>query len=359
MTSKGNRFGIGPVDVPADFPSRRSRDPGPMGVAVRESAASAQEASEVLVEQRRQNANDAKEYRAARDEGRVLVGLPIDRIGTDALPRDRMDLGSAAASDEMDELKASIRERGQREPVEVFLTADGSYQLKTGWRRLTALRQLYGETSDQRFASIIARVTAEGEDRAGLYIDMVEENVIRQDLSFAEMAQIAIALSKDPQAAVTSVEEAVTRLFRSLHKVKRAYIRSFVSLLQVLDQALPFPKAVARDLGVDVARKLQDVGAPTVDGLRRQLAAVTSEAEQNAALRAFVAGDAVDGPERDAPSAGKGAEKQKFEFHVGESKVTARNGEFRIKAGIDFSLVERQVLERAVRAFHATLAERG
>lgn len=354
MTGKGNRFGITPAEIPA-VPSRRNRDPGPMGVAVRESAASAQEASEALVEQRRQNAADAKEFRAAREEGRVLVSLPLDRIATDALPRDRMDLDAVAAGDEMDELKASLRERGQREPVEVFLAADGSYQLKAGWRRLTALRQLFAETSDPRFGAILARVTAEGTDRAALYIDMVEENVIREDLSFAEMAQIALQLAQDPQAGGMTPDEAVARLFRSLHKVKRAYIRSFVSLLEALGADLPFPKAIARDLGVDVARRLQQQGGAGAADLRARLAGVTSADEQAIVLRGFLAGE--DAPAA-RPASAAPAERQKFEFHVGESKVTARNGEFRIKASIDFASVERQVLERAVKAFHAALSGR-
>lgn len=357
MTGKGNRFGIGPLDVPSDFAPRRSRDPGPMGVAVRESAASAQESSEALVEQRRQNAADAKELRAARDEGRVLLSLPVDRIGTEALPRDRVDLGAVASSDAMDELKASIRERGQREPVEVFLAADGSYQLKAGWRRLTALQQLREETSDPRFGFILARVTAESPDRADLYIDMVEENVIREDLSFAEMAQIAIELARDPQAAMASVDEAVARLFRALHKVKRAYIRSFVALLQALDGGLPFPRAVSRDLGVEVARKLQSAGLAAAADLRAQLAGVTSDEEQAAVLRGFLA-DAAAVPQASAGASAR-AERQKFEFHVGDSKVTARKGEFRIKAAVDFASVERKVLERAVRAFHAALSDKG
>ncbi len=81
MSNKGNRFGIGPVEI-ADIPSRRARDPGPMGVAVREAATSAQDASEALVEQRRQNAADARAWREAHGEGRVLVRwilpLPAD-----------------------------------------------------------------------------------------------------------------------------------------------------------------------------------------------------------------------------------------------------------------------------------------
>lgn len=353
MNGRGNRFGITPADVQGEIGSRRRRDPGPMGVAVRESAASAQEASEALVEQRRQNATDAKEFRAAQAEGRVLVQIPLDRIATDALPRDRMDLDAVASGDEMDELKASLRERGQREPVEVFVGADGSYQLKAGWRRLTALRQLHAETSDPRFADILARVTVEGEDRTALYIDMVEENVIRQDLTFAEMAQIAVQLARDPQAGTPSTDEAVARLYRSLHKVKRAYIRSFVGLLELLGDSLRFPKAVPRDLGVDVARRLQASEPGVVSDLRDRLSAAGTEEEQGAILRGFlVAKDAA--PVRsDAPS---GGERQKFEFHVGEAKVTARRGELRIKADVDFTAVERQLLERAIRAFNQVIA---
>ena len=187
--SKGNRFGIGPVDMPAE-PMRR-RDPGPMSVAVRESAVSVQESSDALVESRRQNAADAREYRAAREAGRVILTLGLDQIGTAALPRDRMDLADVGSNEAMEELKASIRERGQREPIEVFAAASG-WELKAGWRRLTALRQLREETGDPRFDQVLARVTSGGEDRAGLYLDMVEENVIRQDLSFAEMAHICL-----------------------------------------------------------------------------------------------------------------------------------------------------------------------
>ncbi|SNX71101.1 ParB family chromosome partitioning protein [Cereibacter ovatus] len=349
MGSKGNRFGIGPIDTPAAGLPRRNRDPGPMGVAVRESAASAQEASDALIEQRRQNAADAREFRAAKDEGRVLVPLPINGIGLDDLPRDRLDLQGVAASDEMEELKASIRERGQREPIEVFLTADGRYQLKKGWRRLTALRQLHAETEDPRFAFAIARVTVADADRVGLYVDMVEENVIRQDLSFAEMAQIAISLAADPQAGIADPEAAVARLYRSLHKVKRAYIRSFVALMAQIGPDLPFPKAVPRDLGVEVARRL-------AEGLkipRDQLAACPTPEDQNRFLRDLLAGAA---PVTDAAPADPATARQKYEFHVGETKVTARNGEFRLRAVFDYSGVERRVLERAVRAFQDVLA---
>lgn len=347
MTGKGNRFGIGPVDLPSAGSSRRQRDPGPMGVAVRESAASAQEASDALIEQRRQNAQDAREFRAARDEGRVILSLPLDAISLSALPRDRLDLETVAASDAMEELKASIRERGQREPVEVFAGEDGQWQLKAGWRRVTALRQLHDETGDARFRTVLARVSSGGGDRADLYLDMVEENVIREDLSFAEMAQIALELARDPLAGIASPEDAVNRLYRALHKVKRSYIRAFVGLMQELDGALPFPRALARDLGVDVSRRLASASAEERRALRRALTGCEDEAAQAQVLAAFV---------RPSPQvADRPAQGRKLEFRVGECKITARPGEMRIKAPVDFVSVDRAQLERAVQAFNAVL----
>ena len=336
-----NRFGIGPVDLPAE-PVRRT--PGPMGVAVRESAASAQEASDALVESRRQNAAEAREFRAAREEGRVILSLALDEVFTDALPRDRMDLDEVAASEAMEELKFSIRERGQREPIEVF-PAPGGWELKAGWRRLTALRQLREETGEERFGKVLARVTAGQEDRAGLYLDMVEENVIRQDLSFAEMAHIAIELARDPAAGVASVEEAVSRLYRALHKVKRSYIRAFVTLLERLD--LPFPRAVVRDLGVEVARRLGQASASEVEALQERLARVKREEEQGDVLRAFL--------KPAVPEPGPKDAAEKFEFRVDEAKVTARNGELRIKSDQDFAAMDREALSKAVSAFFAAL----
>lgn len=339
-----NKFGFGPIDAP-DTPKRK-RNPGPMGTAVREAAGSLAESTENLVEQRRRNASDAKEWRRAQDEGRVLVELPVGEIRTDALPRDRLDLEAVAASDEMEELKTSMRERGQKEPIEVF-QVDGGYQLKKGWRRLTALRQLHKETGDDRFARAVARVDEGQSSRIDLYIDMVEENVIREDLSFAEMAQVAIiAAQEEGQGA----RDLVSRIYASLHKMKRSYIRSFVHLLEELGEALKFPKAVPRNLGVDVVRRLQ--AAPDLaEALRGDLIGAETVEDQLAILRRF-----ADGETRVAV-APKSQKSVKYEFHVGKSKVTARKGECRILSEVDFSSVDRAKLQRAVEAFEAALEQ--
>ncbi|MBU2963578.1 ParB N-terminal domain-containing protein [Citreicella sp. C3M06] len=346
MSSK-NKFGFGPLDDTA-LPRKRARDVGPMGAAVREAAGSLAESTENLVEQRRMNAADAKEFRRAQDEGRVLVSIPLDQIRTDDLPRDRLDLDAVAASDEMEELKSSIRERGQKEPIEVFRLGDG-YQLKKGWRRLTALRHLFEETGDERFSQAVVRVDEGAASRIDLYIDMVEENVIREDLSFAEMAQVAIVAAADDAMEGQGADALVGRLYASMHKMKRSYIRSFVFLMQAVGPSLRFPKAVPRNLGVDVARRLQ--AAPDqAKALARDLARADTPDAQAAILRRF-----ADHP-ADAPVARPRREKsEKYEFHVGRSKVTARKGECRILSETDFSSVDRQTLQRAIEAFEAVL----
>ena len=348
MTDK-NKFGFGPLDVDAPAP-RRDRTPGPMGAAVRDAAESLHEATETKVEQRRRNAEDAKTYRTAVAEGRMLAQLNLTEIATDDLPRDRMDLDGVAHSDEMEELKSSIRERGQKEPVEVYVGSDGRYQLKKGWRRFTALSQLFSETGDAAFGFVIARIEAGQGDRVSRYVDMVEENVIREDLTFAEMAQVAIIAAQDVGVDEIDPAEMVTRLYSALHKTKRSYIKSFVFLLTVLGDSLQFPKAISRNLGVDVARALSK--EDQVDDLRKQLAECDGAEAQNALLTAFLS----DGPLVKKEPSTKAQTKLKFEFFVGETKVTARRGECRLVSERDFATIPKARLEEAVKAFEEALS---
>lgn len=350
--TKRNKFGIEPtfsahIKVP---PATRDRKPGPMGTAVRETADSLQETTEAKVEQRRRNAEDAKQYRAAQEDGLVLERLPVGNIRTDDLPRDRIELEAVAQSDAMEELKTSIRERGQKEPIEVFLDEAGNHQLKKGWRRLTALRQLFEETSDDQFATVVARVEAGEGDRMTRYIDMVEENVVREDLTFAEMAQVAITAAADPTVPEDDAGVLVNRLYQSLHKVKRSYIRSFVTLMQELGDALKFPKSVSRNMGVDVARALAGQGG--TEELARELSSAETEEDQASILVAFLE-RAKKG--KTAPVAKTPAPKKKFEFFVGKTKVTARKGECRIVSDADFASLGSDRLARAVKAFEDAL----
>ena len=90
----------------------------------------------------------------ARETGRIVLDLPLEAIAADHLTRDRLPV----EDEEMGALRASIRAHGQRTPIEVTpLVADGEegalpYGLISGWRRLEALKALFAETGDARFA---------------------------------------------------------------------------------------------------------------------------------------------------------------------------------------------------------------
>jgi len=322
-----------------------------MGTAIRDTAENLHATTDEKVEQRRRNAADAKEYRAALVEGRVLVSVPVDNILTDDLPRDRIELDAVASSDEMVELKTSIAAHGQREPIEVFRDESGSYQLKSGWRRLNALRQLYEETGEAGFATVKARISEGEQDRLSMYIDMAEENIIREDLTFAEMAQLAITAANDPEFQGASPDAIVGDLYKSVHKVKRSYIRSFVLLLATLGSSLKWPKDVARNLGVDVARVLKS-DTTLADPLCKSLASSNGPEDQNKRLQDFVVRAT-----KPKPALAKSKPKEKFEFHLDDAKVTARYGECRIVSPVDFTKVPRDRLERAIIAFRNALED--
>lgn len=347
MSSK-NKFGFAPMETKSAKP--RDRSVGPMGAAVRDAAESLTESTDAKVEQRRQNAMDAKAYRAAAALGRVLDAIPLGDVNTDDLPRDRLNLEDVAQADEMEELKASIRLRGQKEPVDLYLGDDGRLQLKKGWRRFTALSQLFAETGDADFGTIIARVTKGKDTRLARYIDMVEENVVREDLTFAEMAQVAITAADDLAVDERSADALVGTLYGALHKMKKSYIRGFVRLLSQLGDDLKWPKSVPRNLGVEAARVLK-AGQGDVDALRVRLRATGTPEAQNEVLKDFASN--IPAPARKPVK----APKQKCEFHVGRTKITARQGECRIVSKQDYAAVPKTKLEAAIKAFEAALSE--
>ncbi|MGF1658495.1 MAG: ParB N-terminal domain-containing protein [Rubrimonas sp.] len=371
MTRSGKftlpRIGDSLAQAPASAPEPAAEDaerrrPGPMAVAGRESAEAMTRMVEEQTAQRQRNAEEAEAWRSAQADGLVLVRLPLGAVGLDDLPRDRMALDAVAQSEAMEELKASIRARGQREPIEVFEDSEGRFQLKTGWRRLEALRQLDSEAPDGGFGAVLARVERRRVDRAALYVGMVEENAIREDVSFAEMAHVAIAMARDPETPAATPDEAVSHLYAALHKTKRSTIRRFVELLEAVGGSLVEARAVPKHLGGEAARLLH--GDPArIARLRRALEPARDAAAQNAALAAFIAVESAPTPlEAAAPSSAVAARlkpdaRQKYEFHHAELKVTARRGEVRIKAAEDFASMPRERLEAAIAAFRAKLAE--
>lgn len=190
----------------------------------------------------------AEELRQARDTGRMVITLPLEAVKAGHLVRDRVALDP----DEMEDLKDSLRTRGQQTPIEVVDLGAGRYGLISGWRRLAALRAL---SEEGQAASIQALVRAPI-DAGDAYRAMVEENEIRADLSFFERARIAVKAAE--QNVFLDTKKAVQTLFSSVRAPKRSKIISFTVLVQALEDELKFPTAIPEKLGLALVKALQE-----------------------------------------------------------------------------------------------------
>jgi ParB family chromosome partitioning protein len=190
----------------------------------------------------------ARTLTEAREDGRLIQRLPLERIETGHLVRDRMVLDEG----EMAALVASLRARGQQVPIEVVAREGGGYGLISGLRRVMALREI-GE------ADVLALVRRP-ETSSDAYLAMVEENEIRAGISFYERARLAaeaarLGIYADPQAAIGA-------LFASASPAKRSKIGSFVRVHEALGSALRYPAAIPERLGLALAALLdRDMGA--------------------------------------------------------------------------------------------------
>lgn len=64
---------------------------------------------------------------------------------------------------------------------------------------------------------------------------MVDENMVRKDISFAEMAQLALHYAMDPLTEEHDPEKCGVILFKSAGYQKRSYIRNFIPLVEALE----------------------------------------------------------------------------------------------------------------------------
>jgi hypothetical protein len=191
----------------------------------------------------------AETLRAAREGGRFIADLPLSGVDTDYLVRDRI------ASDpvEMRVLMDSLRARGQQTPIEVTPLSGERFGLISGWRRLTALRQLRAETGEPRFDTVQALIRRP-QDSAEAYLAMVEENEIRVGLSYYERARIVARTVA--QGAYPDTSAALRGLFHAASRPKRSKIRSFIPVVEAFDGALRFPEAIGERLGLRLAQAL-------------------------------------------------------------------------------------------------------
>lgn len=351
MTRKRRMFDIDmPDEAPAPTPTPKRR--GPMAAAIVENAEALQATAAAAEAIRTENDALAHELVALREAGHVVQSVPLDQIHTYMLVRDRIPGEDA----ELEDLVTSIRDLGLSNPIRVLPRPDGrGFELVQGYRRLSAFRRLRAETGQGAWATIPALVLPGEVDVAGLYRRMVDENVVRKDLSFAEMAHAAANYAADPGTEANDLGEAVAALFQSAPYSKRSYIRSFAYLLDRIGDALAYPTEVPRALGVALAREIK-----TRPEIVAQLRAALADWDQRSiqdeldVLRRHVATDEmgeVAAPKSKAKRAGQGAQT-KTTFHIrsqaGQVKCTAGPGRLEIKADRDFSSIDRARLEQAI-----------
>lgn len=325
---------------------------GPMAAAISENAEALHKRK--LAEQAIRDENDrlAHEHVRMKKQGLIVDLVPLDRIVTSKLTRDR----NATTDPDLAELKDSITAIGLSNPIQVEPVGD-HYQLVQGYRRLSAFRALFEETKDERYARIPAGLLASGEALEALYRRMVDENLVRRDISFAEMAQLALNYAQDPQTPGETVEDAVAMLYGSAGRQKRSYIRHFATVLQSLGGHLKFAESIPRALGLQLEKRLSNepgAGAKIRSALASAMAA-TPERELEV-LRQQANGAGRPAAPKEAV---QNAAKTTFRCAVpaGTVRCAARNGKLELQAERDFSADDRHRLEQAVAAFFKVLDE--
>ena len=357
MSRKRRMFDIempeeGPAEGPrissVDAPSSKARR-GPMASAISENAGALTARRDAEAAIRAENDALAHEFVALKRAGLVVRMVPLDAVVTEALVRDR----APGPDPELDDLVLSIREVGLSNPIRVEERDDGRFELVQGYRRLSAYRRLLEETGDAAWAEIPAGILPRGEGVAALYRRMVDENVVRKDLSFAEMAEVAQHYAADPGTGPGDVEAAVAELFKSAGYQKRSYIRAFARLMALIGRDLDYPNEVPRSLGLALLRRLED-DSGALERLRRQLSGWEGRtvADELGVLRRIATTEAADDDAEAVPAprvAGQGGRKPRTTFEIAREgrrvKCTAGVGRLELRLDRDFTEVDRRKLE--------------
>lgn len=349
------------IDMPVEditpagetFPAGKPAKRGPMAAAISETVDSTRDRAGVEARIRAENDALAQEHVRLKKAGLITDLVALDDVVTDKLIRDR----APGADLDLAELVASIRELGLSNPIRVESRGDGRFELIQGWRRLSAYRALLAETGDaDRWGRIPAGIVATGDQLEQLYRRMVDENLVRKDISFAEMAQLALHYAMDPMTAETDPDKAVALLFKSAGYQKRSYIRSFIKLMQALGDDLHFALEIPRALGLGLVARLEEV-----DGLAAAIRTDLRDWDNRSVkdeldvLRRYVDGGkgaVPDGAGTKVPASGAANARTVFQIQrpQGVAKCTAANGRLEIKLPRDFSTLDRRKLEAAISA---------
>jgi len=355
-------FPRGEID-PAASPAEAGAKPappapprrGPMATAIGETGDALRRRQQIEAEIRAENDALAHEFVRLKKLGLVTDLIPLDSVRTGLLTRDRMTTTDLDLAD----LKASIRQVGLSNPIQVVSDGAGGHELVQGLRRLTAYRELLAETGDPRWSTIPAGLMAPGETLDILYRRMVDENLVRKDVSFAEMANLARAYAEDEVEGCTDLDEAVNRLFASAGPQKRSYVRRFAYVMARLEKYLGHPAAIPRALGLQLADRIETNPdrLPHLVAMLREAAAPDPEAEVDV-LRRFLNQQAEPLPQRvrGAPRGSSRRGRMTLSVPVGPGvRATATSGKVELRADLDFTTLDRRRLEAAIEAFFAAL----
>ena len=354
------------IDLPEDdaaetFPAGKVSDAdsrGPMAAAIVENADSLRERQSIEDQIRQENDALAHEHVRLKNLGLVIDLVPLDQIDTFKLTRDR----TKAIDFELGELVASIQEIGLSNPIQVEPRSDGRFELVQGFRRLAAFKQILGETGDtETYGKIPAGIMPQGETLETLYRRMVDENLVRKDISFFEMAQLALNYAADPGTKTHDPEKAVAILFKSSSYSKRSYIRTFIKVVEHLGEVIKYGHEIPRALGLQLANVLGEV-VGTGKAIRDELkdwGDNYSIKDEMDVLRRFAGAldedeEGYDAPVRPAKKPQQVTGKAKMTFQIkrpqGAAKCVAGAGRLEIKLDKDFSSLDRRRLESAVAA---------
>lgn len=344
-------FPAGKVLASPAAPQRR----GPMATAITENADSLRSRQSIEADIRAENDALAMEHVRLKRLGLITALVPLDEIVMAKLTRDRA-LGD---DPELAELVASVRDVGLSNPIRIEAAGEARYELIQGFRRLSAYRSLLAETGDAvAWGTIPAVIVPRGMTMDSLYRQMVDENMVRKDISFAEMAMMALNYARDPLTSETDPERAVAKLFKSAGYSKRSYIRGFLRLMAHLGDHLQFYHHIPRALGLKLSEELEQR-----DGLAAQLIAVLkgmdnrSVTEELDLLRRSVGMADAEGL-MPMPAAAVArprlAATAKTTFQIvsrlGTAKCVAANGRLDIRLDRDFTTLDRIRLEAVVRS---------
>jgi len=357
--TRRNRFDIAAPDgdaggdpAAAPPPARR----GPMAAAVRETAEAVARRAADEAAIRAENDRLAADHVAAKRAGLVLDAIDPDAVDAGWLHRDR----AQARDPEIDALKASIRAVGLSNPIRVVRIDQGegreTYALVQGWRRLTPGIALRAETADPVFDRIPAAVDADGR-LAAAYRRMVDENLVRRSVSFAEMAGLARAYAEEHEAG--DVDAAVNALFGSASPQKRSYVRAFCDLLDALEHLLEHPAAIPRALGLATRKRLRarpETALSLYAALKREPRRAAER--ESAILTAWIEGR-LDDPQSARASRARVRPVRPVQLRLPDGAGEARldGGRLTLTAPRDFCAVDPARMTAALEAFLTLIEE--